>query len=50
MSEANKDGVNTTGFAMPNITQEDEEKILNMSKDPLIYQKISRSIASAIYG
>ena len=50
MSEANKDGVNTTGFARPNITQEDEEKILNMSKDPLIYQKISRSIASAIYG
>lgn len=50
MSEANKDGVNTTGFAIPNITQEDEEKILNMSKDPLIYQKISKSIASAIYG
>ncbi len=50
MSEQNKDGINTTGFAMPNITQEDEEKIINMSKDPLIYQKISRSIASAIFG
>jgi DNA replication licensing factor MCM5 len=50
MSEQNKDGVNTTGFAMPNITAEDEERIMNMSKDPLIYQKISRSIASAIYG
>jgi len=46
----NKDGVNTTGFAMPNITAEDEERILNMSKDPLIYNKISKSIASAIYG
>jgi hypothetical protein len=41
MSEANKDGVTTTGFAMPNITQEDEERILNMSKDPKIYEKIS---------
>jgi DNA replication licensing factor MCM5 len=36
-SELNKDGVNTTGFALPNITQDDEEKIINMSKDPLIY-------------
>ena len=26
-SELNQNGVNTTGFAMPNITQEDEEKI-----------------------
>eukprot|EP00350_Pseudokeronopsis_sp_OXSARD2_P001308 CAMPEP_0170561816 /NCGR_PEP_ID=MMETSP0211-20121228/57238_1 /TAXON_ID=311385 /ORGANISM="Pseudokeronopsis sp., Strain OXSARD2" /LENGTH=287 /DNA_ID=CAMNT_0010877865 /DNA_START=826 /DNA_END=1692 /DNA_ORIENTATION=- len=51
MSEVNKDGsVNTTGFALPNITQEDEEKILNMSKDPLVFDKISKSIASAIYG
>ena len=50
MSEQNKDGVNTTGFAMPNITQEDEERILNMSKDPKIYDKISSSIASSIFG
>src|SRR2546430_1343996 len=51
MSEVNKDGsVNTTGFALPNITQEDEEKFMNMSKDPLIYQKLSRSIGSAIFG
>jgi DNA replicative helicase MCM subunit Mcm2 (Cdc46/Mcm family) len=42
--------VNTTGFALPNITSEDEEKIINMSKDPMIYEKISKSIASAIYG
>ena len=26
-SENNKDGVNTTGFALPNITAEDEERI-----------------------
>lgn len=49
-SEVNKDGVNTTGFALPNISNEDEEKITAMSKDPMIFEKISRSIASAIYG
>lgn len=49
-SELNKDGVNTTGFALPNITADDEERIINMSKDPQIYEKISRSIASAIFG
>ena len=49
-SYLNKDGVNTTGFAVPNITAEDESKILAMAKDPLIYDKISRSIASAIFG
>lgn len=41
---------NTTGFAMPNITQEDEERIITLSRDPNVYQKISKSIASAIYG
>lgn len=35
---------------MPNISSEDEEKILTMSKDPLIYEKISKSVASAIFG
>ena len=40
----------TTGFALPNITQEDEEKIVAMSRDPEVYEKISKSIASAIYG
>ena len=49
-SEVNRDGVNTTGFALPNISNEDEEKILNMAKDPMIFEKISKSIASAIYG
>ena len=34
-SEKNRD-VNSQvcGFAMPNITQEDEERIINLSKDP----------------
>ena len=35
---------------MPNITQEDEERIITLSRDPNVYQKISKSIASAIYG
>lgn len=49
-SQNNKDGLNTTGFSLPNITQEDEERINNLGKDPLVYEKISKSIASAIYG
>ena len=50
-SEINKDGsVNTTGFALPNISKEDEETIGNMSKDPLIYEKIAKSIAPSIFG
>ena len=49
-SMLNKDGMSNSGFALPNITQADEEKILNMAKDPLIYNKISKSIASSIYG
>lgn len=35
---------------MPNISQEDEAKILAMSKDQDIQKKISNSIASAIFG
>lgn len=31
-------------------TQEDEQKFFNFSKDLKIYEKISRSVASAIYG
>jgi DNA replication licensing factor MCM5 len=49
-SELNRDGINATGFAQPSITQDDEENIMKMAKDPLIYEKISKSIASAIYG
>lgn len=37
-------------FAMPSITQEDEERITTMSRDPEIYEKISKSVASAIFG
>lgn len=35
---------------MPPISQDDEERFVSMSKDPSLYQKLSRSIASAIYG
>lgn len=51
MSEINKDGsMNTSGFAQPNINEDDIEKIKNFAKDPNIFNKISKSIASAIYG
>lgn len=33
-----------------NITEEEEKKFISFSKDPKIYEKISNSIASAIYG
>ena len=33
-----------------NFTEEDEKKFISYSKDPKIYEKISSSIASAIYG
>ena len=33
-----------------NFTEEDEKKFISFSKDPKIYEKISASIASAIYG
>jgi DNA replication licensing factor MCM5 len=33
-----------------NITKEDEHRIHSFSKDPKIYEKVSKSIASAIYG
>lgn len=41
---------NVAGFSQPNITADDEENIIKMSKDPNLYQKLTRSIASAIYG
>ena len=50
-SETNKDGgPSTTGFAMPTITAEDEEQITTMARDPDIYNKLTKSIASTIYG
>ena len=38
------------GFAMPNITEEDQEKFETMKKDPNIYEKICESIAPSIFG
>lgn len=38
------------GFAMPNITEEEVEFFNSMSRDPEIYEKISKSIAPAIFG
>ena len=50
-SETNKDGApSATGFAMPTITAEDEEVITTMARDPDIYEKLTKSVASAIYG
>lgn len=50
-SETNKEGgPSTTGFAMPTITAEDEEQITSMARDPDIYNKLTKSIASTIYG
>jgi len=46
----NKDGTGCVGFAMPTITGEDEEKITAMARDPNIYEKITKSIAPAIFG
>lgn len=39
-----------TGKLSYNFSQEDEARFLAMAKDPKIYDKISKSIASAIYG
>lgn len=49
-SMTNENGSGTVGFAMPTITGEDEEKITTLGRDPEVYEKISKSIASAIYG
>ena len=38
------------GFSMPNITEEDVESFIQMSRDPEIYEKIGKSIAPAIFG
>jgi DNA replication licensing factor MCM5 len=46
----NENGTGAVGFAMPTITGEDEEKITTLSRDPDVYEKISKSIAGAIYG
>ena len=46
----NENGINPTGFAVPNLTPEDVEMIQQYSKDRNIYEKIAKSIASPIYG
>jgi DNA replication licensing factor MCM5 len=43
-------GENSLGFALPLISDDDKEKIITMTKDPEIYQKISNSIGGSIYG
>lgn len=48
-STSDKDG-SAQGFSLPKITHDDEEKIISLSRDPNIYQKIAKSIAPAIYG
>ncbi len=37
-------------FAELEISQEDEKKIIELSKDPYIFEKIAKSIAPSIYG
>lgn len=47
----NSDGSpSSMGFAMPTITEEDQENFETMKKDPLIYEKITQSIAPSIFG
>jgi DNA replication licensing factor MCM5 len=43
-------GENSLGFALPLIGDDDKEKIIQMTKDPEIYEKIASSIGGAIYG
>ena len=44
------EGAAASGSALPQLTSEDEDRILNLAKDPEIYAKISRSVGGAIYG
>jgi DNA replication licensing factor MCM5 len=47
----NEDGsASSMGFAMPKISDSDKEEIETLSKDPEIYEKVSKSIAPSIYG
>lgn len=43
-------GENSMGFHYPNLTPQEEDKIREMSRDPEIYEKISKSIGGSIYG
>ncbi|KAF1078372.1 minichromosome maintenance protein MCM [Methanogenium sp. MK-MG] len=48
--EANSIEIGEKEFEEVAISEQDEEIILNLSKDPEIYEKISRSIAPSIFG
>ncbi len=48
--ECNYSDISEKGTAEVEITPEDERKILQLSKDPEIYELIVRSIAPSIYG
>jgi len=48
--EANSIEVGEKEFEEVNISEEDEAAILELSKDPELYDKVSRSIAPSIYG
>lgn len=39
-----------TGFAQPNITQEDQEKFEQMRRDPNVYENLCKSVAPSIFG
>lgn len=43
-------GENSLGFALPLISDDDKEKILALTKDPDVYNKIASSIGGSIYG
>ena len=45
-----ENGDNSLGFALPLINDDDKEKIMSMTRDPEIYEKISGSIGGSIYG
>lgn len=48
--ECNSIEISEKEFTEVEISKEDEEKILSLSKDPEIYEKIASSIAPSIYG
>ncbi len=48
--EANSIEVSEKEFEEVNISEEDEKAIVELSKDPELYDKVSRSIAPSIYG
>ncbi len=49
-SSSHEHGDSNVGYALPTISKEDEEKIIEMAKHPLIFKKVSESIANTIYG